>query len=157
MIQALAIGLALALAATGVQTWRLHSLQTEVAQERQRRAEEDLERERQRAAYDQALNEGVRKATDAWIRKTRAARAAADGLDGAYRGVLDAINAAGGTADDPAAACRAAGERVAKLERLLGEGAGLAAEGARRVDALDAKLSGLQEHTRAQMHVSTTP
>ena len=133
---------------TGVQTWRLGTLEAEIAAERAAAVETALLSERGARAIQSTVDSQARKATDAYLTRAQAARADAAGTDAAYRSLLDAIATAGGTADDPAAACRAAAERVGILERLLGEGAGLAAEGARRVGALDAKLSGLQEHAR---------
>lgn len=133
---------------TGLQTWRLSALQGEIQADRAAQTETALLRERAARAGQATVDQLARKATDAYLTRAQAARADAAGTDAAYRGLLDAIAAAGGTADDPAAACRTAAERVGILERLLAEGAGLAAEGSRRVGALDAKLSGLQEHAR---------
>lgn len=149
MTRVLALLLVLAVTGTGVQTWRLHSTQTTLAQERADRAAADAKQAADRAAYEAALNAGVRKATDAYLSRAAEARRTAAGLDAAYSGVLDAIAQAGGTADDPAAACRADAERVRVLTGLLAEGAGLASEGGSRVEGLAAKLAGLQDHARA--------
>lgn len=129
--------------------WRIYSLEATLAEERQARAEDNARAERERATFNEAVSNGVRKATDAYIARANDARRSAAGLDAAYRGVLDAINEAGGTADDPAAACRTDAGRADRLARLLAEGAGLATAGGGRVEDLAAKLAGLQDHARA--------
>lgn len=138
----------LALVAAG-QTWRLQSLQAEVKADRAAQIENALLRERAARVAQAALNTQARKAADAYLDRARAARTAAAGTDAAYLGLLNAINAAGGSTDDPSAACRADAERVRRLEGLLAEGAGLAAEGASRVGKLDAQVSGLQGFAEA--------
>lgn len=149
MIRALAAALAAALLALLVQTGRLHLLQREVARADQLRAEANAEAERLARRAQTAIDDRTRKATDAYITRQVAARGRADSFDGAYRGLLNAIAAAGGTADDPAAACRADAERAARYQRLLAEAAGLAVEGGKRVEDLAAKVAGLQDHARA--------
>ena len=150
LIYALAAAAALSMAGAGVQTLRLHSLQASVAQDRAAQTENALLRERSARATQLTLDAQARKATDGYLAKVQAARVAAAGTDAAYRGLRDALaaGAASRPADDPAAACGAADQRIAILERLLVEGAGLVREGAERVGRLDAKLSGLQEHTK---------
>lgn len=129
-----------------VQTSRLHALQAGVAADQATAAETALLRERGARADQQRLDAAARKVTDAYLTRAAARRDDAAGVDAAYRELLDAIAAAGGAADDPAAACRADAGRIRELERLLGEAAGLAAEGGRHVARLDAKLAGLQQH-----------
>lgn len=149
MIRALAAALAAALLALLVQTGRLHLLQRDVARADQLRAEANAEAERLARRAQTAIDDRTRKATDAYITRQVAARGRADDLGGAYRSLLDAIAAAGGTADDPAAACRSAAGRAARCEQLLAEGGGLVAEGGKRVEDLAAKVAGLQDHARA--------
>lgn len=156
ILQALALLLVLTAAGAAVQTWRLDALQDEIDSERAAKVQVALTASENLRRTEAVLNTQARKATDALIARTRAAAADAADTDAAYRGLLDAIADSGGTADDPAAACRHAGERVRVLEGLLAEGAGLAAEGAARVGRLDAKLSALQEHARIGL-VPVTP
>lgn len=156
ILQAMAVLLALALAGAGVQTWRLDALQDEIQAERAAKVQVALTASENLRKTDAALTAQARKATDGLIARQKAAAADAAGTDAAYRSVLDAIAASGGTAHDPSAGCSHAGERIRVLEGLLGEGAGLAAEGAARVGRLDAKLTALQEHARIGL-VPVTP
>ena len=147
MIARLALaGLAVAGALAGVQTWRLNSLQSQVAEDKAAATESALLRERAARASQAAIDSASRKVTDAYLIRSQAGRVAANGVDAAYRSLLDAIAASGGTADDPAAACRTASARVGDLERLLAEVAGAAAEGGRHLARVGPKLAGLQEH-----------
>lgn len=156
ILQALSLLLALSVAGAAVQTWRLDRLQDEISAERAAKVELALATSENLRRTEEALNSQARKATDVLIARQKAAAADAAGTDAAYRSLLDAIADSGGSPDDPAAACRHAGERVRILEGLLAEGAGLAAEGAARVGRLDAQLSALQEHARIRV-VPVTP
>lgn len=148
ILKALALLLALSAAGAAVQTWRLDRLQDEIAAERAAKVQVALTASENLRRTEDALNTQARKATDVLIARQKAAAVDAAGTDAAYRGLLDAIANSGGSPEDPAAACRHAGERVRILEGLLAEGAGLAAEGAARVGRLDASLTALQEHAR---------
>lgn len=147
MFQAFAAAVLLALAAAGIQTWRLGALQDEIDAERAAKLQAALILSENHRATEAKLTANTRRASDALTTQLRAADAAAAGLADDHRRLLDAIGPADGrTAEDSAAACRGYAERVGILERLLAEGAGLAAEGATRALRLDARLTGLQGH-----------
>ena len=136
-LRAALILLALALAAAAVQSWRLHSLQTEVAQQRAGRAEADRLHER---AASQRTRE-IDRATQTRIETDRRAAAAAGGDVERLRGALVATaqartESATRCADDSAAADRLAG--------LLSACAGMVADGLRAGDAIATQVMGLQ-------------
>ena len=131
------LALALAPAAAAVQSWRLHSLQTEVAQQRAGQAEADRLHER---AASQRTRE-IDRATQTRIETDRRAAAAAGGDVERLRRALVATaqartESATSCADDSAAAERLAG--------LLSACTGLVAEGLRVGDALATQVIGLQ-------------
>lgn len=157
LLPALAVLLALATVAAGVQTWRLQTLQVEVAEERAAKVTVALALAENHRATEAKLNTNTRKATDVLTSQLRVADATAAGLADDLRGLRDAIGASDGrTAEDSAAACRGYAERVAILERLLAEGAGLAAEGAARTVRLEARLTGLQQYAAGLEPVTGT-
>lgn len=81
-------------------------------------------------------------------RKIEAARVAGDALRRDARRVRDAA-AAPVAIDNAAPSCAAYAERIASLQRIIGEGAELVAESAARVGELTEKVEGLQEYARA--------
>ena len=137
ILRAALILLALALAAAAVQTWRLRSLQTEVAQQRAGQAEADRLHER---AASQRTRE-IDHATQTRIETDRRAAAAAGGDVERLRHALvataqDRATTAASCADDRAAVDRLAG--------LLSACAGMVADGLRAGDALATQVTGLQ-------------
>ncbi len=129
--------LALAASAAGVQSWRLHSLQTEVAQQRAGQAEADRLHER---AASQRTRE-IDRATQTRIETDRRAAAAAGSDVQRLRGALvataqDRATTAASCADDRAAVDRLAG--------LLSACAGMVADGLQVGDALATQVTGLQ-------------
>lgn len=149
MINGLLLALVLALATAAGQTWRLHSLHTEIAEERMEAATEVARNEALARVAQATVDNKARSAVNVYLQRAQAARVAAAGTDAALRGVLNALAAATGAPEDPVAACRTSAERVRVLSGLLAEGASLVAEGQERVGRLDAKLTGLQSHTVA--------
>ena len=135
--RALAALLALALAAAAVQTWRLRSLQTEVAQQRAGQAEADRLHER---AASQRTRE-IDRATQTRIETDRRAAAAAGGDVERLRRALvataqDRATSATSCADDRAAVDRLAGALSACAE--------LVADGLRAGDAIATQVTGLR-------------
>ena len=133
----LAALLALAVAAAGAQTMRLHSLQTEVTQQRADQAEAD--RLHERAASRR--NREIDRATQTRIETDRRAAAAAGGDVERLRRALvataqDRATSATRCADDSAAADRLAG--------ALSTCASLVAGGLRAGDAIATQVTGLQ-------------
>lgn len=131
------LALALALAAAAVQSWRLHSLQTEAAQQRAGQAEADLLHER---AASQRTRE-IDRATQTRIETDRRAAAAAGSDVQRLRDALiataqDRAESATRCADDSAAADRLAGALSACAE--------LVADGLRAGDAIATQVMGLQ-------------
>lgn len=136
ILRAALILLALALAAAAVQTWRLRSLQTEVAQQRAGQAEADRLHER---AVSQRTRE-IDRATQTRIEADRRAAAAGGDVE-RLRGALvataqDRATTAASCADDRAAVDRLAG--------LLSACAELVADGLRAGDAIATQVMGLQ-------------
>ena len=137
ILRAALILLALALAAAAVQSWRLHSLQTEVAQQRAGQAEAD--RLHERAASQR--NREIDHATQTRIELDRRAAAAAGGDVERLRRALVA------TAQDRAtSATRCADDRAAvdRLAGALSACAELVADGLRAGDAIATQVMGLQ-------------
>ena len=137
ILRAALILLALALAAAAVQTWRLRSLQTEVAQQRAGQAEADRLHER---AASQRTRE-IDRATQTRIETDRRAAAAAGSDVQRLRHALVA------TAQDRAeSATRCADDRAAvdRLAGLLSACAGLVADGLQVGDAIATQVMGLQ-------------
>ena len=129
--------LALAVAAAGVLSWRLHSLQATVADERA--AQREADRLHERAAS--LRNREIDHATQTRIETDRRAAAAAGTDVDRLRHALIATaqeRAASATrcADDSAAADRLAG--------LLSACAGMVADGLRAGDAIATQVMGLQ-------------
>lgn len=129
--------LAAAISAAGVLSWRLHSLQTKVADERAVQAEADRLHER---AASQRTRE-IDRATQTRIETDRRAAAAAGGDVERLRGALvataqDRATTAASCADDRAAVDRLAG--------LLSACAGMVADGLRAGDAIATQVMGLQ-------------
>lgn len=134
------LAMLLAIALAGALGWRQGIKRTEAAYAA---AAAEANTEARRLEIKRAgLAQGV---TDAYVEaknKSSAVAAAARDELARVRHALDRRSAA----SDAEAGCRADGERVAVLERLLREGAGLVEEGGRRVGALDAKASALQAY-----------
>ena len=131
------LALALALAAAAVQSWRLHSLQATVADERAVQAEADRLRDRAAAMRNREIDH----ATQTRIEHDRRAAAAAGSDVQRLRDALIAnaqarTESATRCADDSAAADRLAG--------LLSACAGLVADGLRAGDAIATQVMGLQ-------------
>lgn len=129
--------LALAASAAGVQSWRLHSLQTEVAQQRADQAEADKLHDRAATYRRQEID----RATQTRIETDRRAAAATGGDVERLRHALvvtaqDRATSATRCADDSAAADRLAG--------LLRACAGLVADGLQVGDTLATQVTGLQ-------------
>ena len=129
--------LAAAISAAGVQSWRLRSLQTEVADERAGQAEADRLHER---AASQRTRE-IDRATQNRIETDRRAAAATGGDVERLRRALVATaqaraESATRCADDSAAVDRLAG--------ALSACAGLVADGLRVGDAIATQVTGLQ-------------
>lgn len=139
------LALALALAAAAVQSWRLHSLQATVADERATRADEraaqrEADRLHERAATQR--NQEIDRATQTRIETDRRAAAAA-GSD--VQRLRDALVA---TAQDRAtttASCADDRAAVDRLAGLLSACASLVADGLRAGDALATQVIGLQQ------------
>lgn len=125
-------------AATGVQTWRLHSLQADIAAERGAAVELARTTERQMAARNREID----RAQDARARATRTAAAADLAVADSVRDDLAAYTRDAaptpGCADVEAARDRLAG--------LLAEGARLVAEGQGRGGDVADQVIGLQDH-----------
>ena len=136
--------LALAVSAAGVQSWRLHSLQATVADERAAQAEEreaqaEADRMNERAAS--LRNREIDRATQARTEQDRRAAAATGSDVDRLRHALIAAaqeraTSATRCADDSAAADRLAG--------LLSACASLVADGLRAGDAIATQVMGLQ-------------
>ena len=137
ILRAALILLALALAAAGVQSWRLHSLQTKVADERAAQAEAD--RLHERAASQR--NREIDRATQTQIEQDRRAAAAAGGDVERLRRALVA------TAQDRATSATSCADDRATVDRLAGAlsaCAELVADGLRAGDAIATQVMGLQ-------------
>ena len=133
----LALALALALAAAAVQSWPLHSLHADVAQDRAAQAEADRLHERAAAQRHQEID----RATQTQIEQDRRAAAAAGGDVERLRRALvataqDRATSATSCADDRAAVDRLAGALSACAE--------LVADGLRAGDAIATQVTGLQ-------------
>ena len=129
--------LALAVAAAGVQSWSLHSLQATVADERA--AQREADRLHERAAS--LRNREIDHATQTRIETDRRAAAAAGGDVERLRRALvataqDRATSATRCADDSAAVDRLAGALSACAE--------LVADGLRAGDAIATQVMGLQ-------------
>lgn len=140
MIRILAIAVAAALAAAGVQTLRLHSLRSDIAQERAAAAELARTIERQQTRTTQEIDRATQTRTEAAGRLAATARADADGL----RDALAAITA--GPA--PAPGCADVKRERDRMAGLLGEAAGLVAECQERGQRLADTVTGLQDYAR---------
>ena len=111
-----------------------------------KQAQWDAERVQQQEAHIEAqrlATIATGRVADAYAKNL--ARASANRLAAVSEldSLRDALNAATARADHPA--CRADGERVELLSRLLDEGADLAEEGRAGVERLAAKVGALQE------------
>ena len=137
ILRTVAVMLAAAVAAAGVQTLRLHRLQTTVAEQQAQQAEADRLHER---AASQRTRE-IDRDTQTRIETDRRAAAAAGGDVERLRRALVA------TAQDRAeSATRCADDRAAvdRLAGLLSACAGLVADGLQVGDALATQVTGLQ-------------
>lgn len=129
--------LALAVTAAGVQSWRLHSLQTTVADERATQREADRLHERAASLRNREIDRATQTRSEA---DRRAAAATGSDVDRLRHALIATAQerAASATrcADDSAAADRLAG--------LLSACAGMVADGLRAGDAIATQVTGLQ-------------
>lgn len=144
--QVLAGLLLAALLAAGVQTWRVQSLKTDLAELKTASAEENRLRERAARIDQTNVAAATRKATDVFFDRKQAAAANTALVGNGLRGVLDAAASADRAAPS-SATCRPDAERI--LRGLLAEGAALAAEGEGRLGGAVSKLDGLQSFNRS--------
>lgn len=86
----------------------------------------------------------ARKVEDKYAAKAKEAIATSMALADANNRLRDALAGYTDTTRDAIAVCGVDGSRGRKLEELLQRSAALAAEGARRVESLGAKVEGLQ-------------
>lgn len=129
--------LALAVAAAGVQSWRLHSLQATVADERAAQAEADRLHERAASLRNREIDHATQTRSEADRRAAAATGGDVDRLRHALIATAQArTESATRCADDSAAADRLAG--------LLSACAGLVADGLRAGDAIATQVMGLQ-------------
>lgn len=110
----------------------------EAARQAVQASEEARKLDNKRASVAQEVQTGYAKKQESLSRSNAVAAVELDRV----RNQLDTISRAASGAE---AAERANAERVRVLAGLLQESAGLSEEGRRRVEALDARLSGLQE------------
>lgn len=129
--------LALAVAAAGVQSWRLHSLQATVSEERAAQAEADRMNERAASLRNREIDRATQTRTEQDRRTAAADNSDVDRLRHALIATAQE-RAASATrcADDSAAADRLAG--------LLSACAGMVADGLRAGDAIATQVIGLQ-------------
>ena len=136
--------LALAASAAGVQSWRLHSLQATVADERATRADERAAQAEADRLHDRAATyrrQEIDHATQTRIETDRRAAAAAGGDVQRLRDALIATTQDRATTTASCADDRAAADRLAGLLSACAE---LVADGLRAGDAIATQVMGLQ-------------
>ena len=137
MLQILAALLALAVAAAGLQTWRLGSLQTAVAAERAQWVQTELDRVKQITELHDAINTQAAQRTASTRRDLAAAAVAGDGL----RDRTAAARAVGASA---AAQCPDAASAIDLLAELPGRMDETGRDIAQYADSLATALSACQ-------------
>lgn len=151
MILAQALGAALLAAAAlaGVQTWRLHSMQTERAEERAQLQAERADAEARARQAEQLMAEGARKAAQTYAQHIDKARAAA----GSARTELDRLRHSLGTPPERDAAQDAAAtagtDDATRARLVVGRCAATVQRLAEAADTCESRLTGLQEWARA--------
>lgn len=131
----------------GVQTWRLQSLQTDVAQEHASLEKARADAESRAREAESIMAESARKAADAYSKNVARVRADADGARTALAGLLNAAGATGDAAKDSAAA---AGTDDATRARLVaGQCAAALRQVAEAADSAEGRLAALQAYVQA--------
>ena len=144
LTRALALLLALSVAAAGAQTWRLHSLRTDIALDRAAQAAADRADARAAVIRNQEIDRATQTNINAARVAAAAARTDADGLRDALAATAQFTPAA--------PSCAAEQATTARLAGLLGQAAGLVAECQERGGALATQVTGLQQATEEKTH-----
>jgi hypothetical protein len=138
--------LMLALAALGVQTWRLDSAQKQILTEHaaleKTRADAEAQARQKEAEY--AAN--VQQASRVYSANVAKAHAGAASASDALDGLRNAISSGTATAD-PLAAARV--DDLARARLVVNDCAGVVQKMAATADDLEARLIGLQEYVKA--------
>lgn len=156
LLPAAGIALAVTGATAGVQTWRLHTAQADLARESsvwakqlaslEKSAREASEAYREQEAQAQADVNAKDAAYVETLTLLKRSAAARDASVVGMRSDLAAIAAAASAAaSSPGNACRSQDERIARGASLLSEGLGLVAECQGLAQRLDAKVTTLQQ------------
>ena len=131
----------------GVQTWRLHSLQTTVAEEHAALEKSRADAESRARDAEQLLADSARKAADAYSRQVSKVRADADGARAALAGLLNATGSSGDAAQDSAATRSADDATRARL--VAGQCASALSQVAEAADTAEGRLAALQNYVTA--------
>jgi len=138
LLQGLAAALAVAVAAAGMQTWRLDALKAEHAKQAMEAAAAAINAEREKAQRAQEIDRDTETRLQAARRAADRARNDADGLRNAL---------AARASDDPATTgCADVAAERDRLAGLLAEGGALVAECEARGGVLAQQVTGLQRH-----------
>ena len=142
----LAMGLAIAVAA-GVQTYRLKSLQTTVAQEHAALAQAKADAEARARDAEQLMADSARKAADVYAKNLARVRVDADGARTALAGLLNATGATGDAAKDSAAARSA--DDATRARVVVAECARTSQALAANLDEAEGRIAALQNYVNA--------
>jgi DNA anti-recombination protein RmuC len=150
MIIAQALGAALLAAAAlaGLQTWRLHSLQTERAEEKAQLEADRADAEARARQTEQLMADGARKAADNYAKQINRVRTDADASRTELERLRDTIGVPSRDAAQDAAAAAGADDAT-RARIVVGQCAATLQAMAATADQCEARLSGLQDWARA--------
>jgi hypothetical protein len=150
VILAHALGAALLAAAAlaGVQTWRLHNLQTERAEERAELHAERADAEARARQAEQLMADGARKAADQYAKQITRVRIDADASRSELERLRDTIGVPARDAVQDAAAAAGADDAT-RARIVVGQCSASLQAMAATADQCEARLSGLQDWAKA--------
>lgn len=131
----------------GVQTWRLQSLQTTVAEEHAALEKARADAESRARDAEQLMADSARKAADAYSRQVSKVRADADGARAALAGLLNATGSSGDAAQDSAATRSA--DDATRARAVVASCAGTVQTLAANLDETEGRLAALQNYVSA--------
>ena len=131
----------------GVQTWRIKSLQTDVAERQAEAAAEVAAAERRAREAEQLMADGARKAADRYAQQINKARTDARGALSELDRLRDVITAPRTAAEGAAAA--AGTDDASRARIVVGQCAATLQALAATADQCEARLIGLQDWAKA--------
>ena len=131
----------------GVQTYRLQSLQTEVAEEHAALAQAKADAESRAREAEQLMADSARKAADAYSKNVASLRVDADGARSALAGLLNATGATGDAAQDSAATRSA--DDATRARAVVASCSATVQTLAANLDETEGRLAALQNYVSA--------